>query len=156
MPWMKPMSEKPFFAPLYALHNLIYYKFVCFQFLPSFLEWISINQIIFFVILSNGFTPFIWIQEIILQISHLSSISQIHPTILVLLSGRNVPTPMLRINVIQMGHNKPMFIKGINTGQIWKMKGRLCNKVTHIIAKVKEGIERSQRQRVSWCWQSII
>ena len=89
-----------------------------FRSLPWFFEWISINEIIFFVILTHSFTQFIRLQKVRLQIQHLSWISQINPCILILLLCWNIPTTMLRINVIQIIRNEPVFFNGINAGQI--------------------------------------
>ena len=45
-------------------------------------------------------------------------VTEVHPSVLILLSGWNVPSAMLRINQVQVCADEAMLFKGADTGKI--------------------------------------
>ena len=78
---------------------------VIFPFL-CLLQFLSDIKNIFFSHLLK-LSPFIGRMEEILQVQHLCSISLVNPLILILLSCRDVPPPVLRVVLVQIITNKP-------------------------------------------------
>ena len=52
-------------------------------------------------------SPFIRLEEELLKVEHLRSIPLVYPGVLVLLSSRDIPSPVLRIILVQILSQKP-------------------------------------------------
>ena len=45
-------------------------------------------------------------------------VAQVDPSVLIFLSGRDVPSPVLRIDQVQVGADEPVLLQGADTGKI--------------------------------------